>query len=93
VKEPPRVYIDGQVRKPGAIEIVRSLSVLEAITRSGGFLEDTAKKNEVIVLREDQSGQTFLIKVDIEASLSGEDLSQNIQLHPRDFVQVPRSFF
>ena len=93
VKEKPSVYVDGQVKRPGKIEIIGSLSVLEAITRSGGFLEDTAKKNEVIVLREDQSGQTFLIKVDIEASLSGEDLNQNIQLHPRDFVQVPRSFF
>ena len=93
VKEPPRVYINGQVKTPGPIEIVRSLSMLQAIARSGGFMEDTAKKNEVIVLREDQSGQTFVIKVDIEASLSGEDLSQNIQLHPGDFVQVPRSFF
>jgi protein involved in polysaccharide export with SLBB domain len=93
VKEKPSVYVDGQVKRPGKIEIIGSLSVLEAITRSGGFLEDTAKKNEVIVLREDQSGQTFVIKVDIEASLSGEDLNQNIQLHPRDFVQVPRSFF
>jgi protein involved in polysaccharide export with SLBB domain len=93
VKEQPSVYVDGQVKSPGKIEIVGSLSVLEAIARSGGFLEDTAKKNEVIVLREDQSGQTFVIKVDIEASLSGEDLSQNIQLHPNDFVQVHRSFF
>jgi protein involved in polysaccharide export with SLBB domain len=93
VKEPPRVYIDGQVRSPGPIEIVRSLSVLEAISRSGGFMEDTAKKDEVIVMRRDQSGHTFVIMLDITAALNGEDLSQNIQLHPYDFVQVPRSFF
>jgi len=93
VKEPPRVYIDGQVRQPGAIEIVRSLSVLEAIARSGGFIEDTAKKDEVIVMRRDQSGHTFVITLDITATLSGKDLRQNIQLHPNDFIQVPRSFF
>ena len=93
VKEPPRVYVDGQVRSPGTIELVGSLSLLQAIARSGGFKEDTAKTDEVIVMRRDQSGHTFVITLDIEATLSGKDLSQNIQLHPNDFIQVPRSFF
>jgi len=93
VKEQPSVYVDGQVKSPGKIEIVGSLSVLEAIARSGGFMEDTAKKDEVIVMRQDQNGNSFVIKLDIAAALSGKDLSQDIQVLPYDFVQVPRSFF
>ena len=93
VKEPPRVYIDGEVRNPGPIEIVRSLSVLQAIALSGGFKDDTAKKDEIIVMRKGEGGHTFVILLDITSTLSGKDLSQNIQLHSGDFVQVPRSFF
>jgi len=93
VKEPPHVFVDGQVNSPGAIEIVGSLNVLQAIALASGFKPDTAKKDEVIVMRQDQSGHTFVIKLDIAAALSGEDLSQNIQLFPDDFVQVPRSFW
>jgi polysaccharide export outer membrane protein len=93
VKEKPHVYLDGQVNSPGVIEIVGSLNVLQAVALANGFKTDTAKKDEVIVMRRDQSGHTFVIELDIEAALSGKDLSQNIQLHPYDFVQVPRSFF
>jgi protein involved in polysaccharide export with SLBB domain len=93
VKEQPHVYLDGQVNSPGVIEIVGSLNVLQAIALAHGFKTDTAKKDEVIVMRRDQSGHTFVITLDIEAALSGKDLGQNIQLHPYDFVQVPRSFW
>ena len=93
VKEHPHVYLDGEINRPGVIEIVGSLNVLQAVALANGFKTDTAKKDEVIVMRQDQSGHTFVIELDIEAVLSGKDLSQNIQLHPYDFVQVPRSFF
>ena len=93
VKENPHVYLDGQVNSPGVIEIVGSLNVLQAVALANGFKTDTAKKDEVIVMRRDQSGHMIIIELDIEAALSGKDLSQNIQLHPFDFFQVPRSFF
>ncbi len=93
VKEPTIVYIDGEVGSPGAFEIVGSLSVLQVVALAGGFKQDTAKTDEVIVIRRDQSDHPFVIKLDITAALSGEDLSQNIQLLPDDFVHVPRSFW
>ena len=93
VKEPTIVYIDGEVGSPGVFEIVGSLSVLQVVALAGGFNEDTATKDEVIVIRRDQSGHPFVIKLDITAALSGKDLSQNIQLLPHDFVHVPRSFW
>ena len=93
VREQPSVYLDGQVKNPGVIQIVGELSVIEAITLANGFIEDTAKKDEVIVIRKDQKGQSFVIKLNIEAALSGKDLSQNIQLFPDDLIRVPRSFW
>jgi protein involved in polysaccharide export with SLBB domain len=93
VKEPPHVYLDGEVNSPGVIPIVGSLNVLQAVALANGFRTDTAKKDEVIVMRRDQSGHTFVITLDITAALNGKDLSQNLQLLPYDFVQVPRAFW
>ncbi|HNP31338.1 MAG TPA: polysaccharide biosynthesis/export family protein, partial [Nitrospirales bacterium] len=88
VREPYRIYVDGQVRSPGEYEIVGSLSVLQAIARAGGMNTDTAKTGDVKVIRRDQDGQAFVIIVDLDSALSGGDLSQDIRLLPYDFVFV-----
>lgn len=93
VREPFRIYVDGQVKSPGEFEIVGSLSVLQAIARAGGMLEDTAKKSDVKVIRKGQDGQKIVIKVDLNRALNEGALSQNIRLLPSDFVYVPRSFW
>ncbi len=93
VRAPYRIYVDGQVRTPGEYEIVGSLSVLQAIARAGGMMQDTAKTSDVKVIRRDQDGQAFVINVDLDSALNGGDLSQDIRLLPYDFVYVPRSFW
>ena len=93
VRQQPHVYVDGEVSSPGTFEIGDSLSVLQAVALASGFNADTAKKDEVIVIRRDQNGQQFVIKLDINAALTGKDLTQNIPLLPNDFVFVPRSFW
>ncbi len=93
VREQPKIYVDGEVGSPGTFEIGGSLDVLQAVALARGFKPDTAKKDEVIVIRRDQNGKQFVIKLDIDAALSGRDLSQNISLLPNDFVFVPRAFW
>ena len=93
IREPYRIYVDGEVAKPGEYEMVGSISVLQAIARAGGMKEDTAKKSSVKVIREDQDGQRFVINVDLDGALNGGDLSQDIRLLPSDMVYVPRSFW
>ena len=93
VREPYRIYVDGEVKTPGEFEIVGSLSVLQAIARAGGLKRDTAKTSDVKVIRRDQDGQPFVIAVDLNRALNGGDLSQDIRLLPYDFIYVPRSFW
>ena len=93
VREPHRIYVDGQVKSPGEFEIVGSLSVLQAIARAGGMKEDSAKASNVQVIRRDQDGQAFVIILDLDSALSGGDLSQDIRLLPSDHVYVPKSFW
>lgn len=93
VKEQPSVYVDGEVKNPGVIPIVGELYAMEAITLSNGFKDDTAKMDEVIVIRKDRKGHSFVIKLDLKSASSGKDLSQNIQLFPDDLIRVSRSFW
>ncbi len=93
IREPYRIYVDGQVGKPGEFEIVGSLSVLQAIARAGGLREDTAKKRDVKVIRRGPDGQAFVISINLNQILDGGDISQDIRLHPYDILYVPRSFW
>ncbi len=93
VRDQPKIYVDGEVGSPGTFELGDSLNVMQAVALAGGFKADTAKKDEVVIIRRDQNGKQFVIKLDINAALTGQDLSQNISLLPDDFIYVQRSFW
>jgi polysaccharide biosynthesis/export protein len=93
IREPYRIYVDGEVSRPGEFEIIGSLSVLQAIARAGGLKPDTAKKSDVKVIRRGLDGQAFVINIDLDKVLKQGDLSQDIRLLPYDILYVPRSFW
>ncbi|GJL65252.1 MAG: sugar ABC transporter substrate-binding protein [Nitrospirales bacterium] len=92
VQEYPKVYVDGEVNHPGTFRYLDSLSVLQVVALAGGFTS-IANKGEVTVIRRNQKGHPFVIKLDANAFLIGQDLTQNIPLLPNDFVYVGRSFW
>ncbi|MEN6438147.1 MAG: polysaccharide biosynthesis/export family protein [Syntrophobacter sp.] len=85
-----KVYVGGEVAQPGTKELVGPTTVLNAVAMSGGFKE-TARTNEVIVLRRGPDQQPFLITLDSEKAMKGIDTKQDIFLQPYDMVLVPRS--
>ncbi|MCA9470435.1 MAG: polysaccharide biosynthesis/export family protein [Nitrospirales bacterium] len=84
-----RVYVDGEVEKPGELELSGPLTVMQAIARAEGATEKAWQ--EAIVIRRIYGKQPLVIPVDIEAVLTGEDFTQDIGLVPFDIVYVPRS--
>ena len=88
-----QIYVLGEVKKPGAIQLPaeRRLTVLEAITLSGGFT-DLAATDRTKVLR-NSDGQNQNIKVEISRITKQGDKSADIYLEPNDTVYVPQSFF
>ncbi len=84
-----RVYVDGEVEKPGEQELLRPLTVMQAISRAEG-LTDKAWK-EALVIRRIGGQEPLVIELDLNAVLTGEDFSQDIVLVPYDIVYVPRS--
>lgn len=83
-----RIYITGEVRSPGAYPYTPGLSLMELITTAGGFTELAEKKAVRIHRRVGRRAK--LIDVNVEDIIKTGDLSKDVELHPRDVVEVPR---
>jgi len=85
-----KVFVLGQVRKPGLLELRESMTLLEAVARAEGFT-DQAKLRNVIVVRGGVSAPE-LIAVNVEDLLERGDVSSDMVLRNGDIVYVPRKF-
>lgn len=84
-----RVYVGGEVNKPGTVAIPGSITALEAIMEAGGFNNESAKLRNVVLLR--LQGTTWKGTVlDLSKPLKG-NASVLLELQPRDIVFVPRT--
>jgi polysaccharide biosynthesis/export protein len=83
-----RVYVVGEVAKPGLLEIDDvPMTVLEAVNRAGGFSGE-ADHSRVLLTRK---GSTY--RVDIQAMYEKGATEQNALLEPGDILNIPdRSF-
>lgn len=85
-----KIYVDGEVNKPGDFVVATPLTLLQAIAGAGGFKE-TAGNNQVIIIRKTLDPKPLIITADVEAAVAGRDLTQDIPIYPLDIVYVPRS--
>jgi polysaccharide export outer membrane protein len=83
-----KVFVFGEVQKPGTFPFEENMSIVQAITLAGGFGK-LASKNAVIVTRQ-VGGEERKIKVAVESI--GEGREKNFALRPGDIVYVPESF-
>ena len=85
-----RVFVGGEVKKPGTMSLAGPLTVLQAISQAEGFTE-AAKIGDVILIRRGAKNEPTSIVVDLKRAMNGEDPSQDMQLKPYDIIYVPRS--
>ena len=86
-----RVYVGGEVRSPRFVSLGGNMSVLQSIFAAQGFKE-TAKPENVIVVRKGPDNRPVAMVVDVGAVMSGERIENDIYLMPSDIVYVPKSF-
>ena len=82
-----KVFVVGQVAKPGAFPLTGDLTVLQVIALAGDVLEYAKATNVVIVRKEDGREQRF--KFNYKQVVKGKNTEQNILLKPGDTVIVP----
>jgi protein involved in polysaccharide export with SLBB domain len=84
-----KVFVFGQVHKPGTFAYELNMSVIQAITLAGGF-NPLAAKNDTTVTRQIDGRKTKL-RVRVEAIAEGSE--RNFVLKPGDIIFVPERFF
>jgi polysaccharide biosynthesis/export protein len=83
----PRVYITGEVLRPGPYIIKPRISVMQAIALAGGLGPFAAKRR--IQLHRKINGVDSISLFDYEAYAGGLDATGNITLHQGDVIIVP----
>jgi polysaccharide export outer membrane protein len=82
-----KVYVIGEVVRPGEYQLGRPITAVQAISLAGGFTP-FAGRGRIQILRQKAGGETS-IPFDYEAVANGENLAANIELQPGDTVIVP----
>jgi len=82
-----RVYVIGQVNRPGVFPIVRNVDVMQALSMGGGT-STYAALNKIKILRR-ENGKLIAIPFEYGEIEKGKHLEQNILLKAGDVVVVP----
>ena len=93
VKSRGTVYVSGQVRSQGPIEIPAEdrLTVSKAILKAGGFAEFSDNR-KVKLVRSKADGKVETIIVDVDAILTKGQIDKDPVLQADDRIIVPRKF-
>jgi polysaccharide export outer membrane protein len=85
-------YIIGQVKQPGSYPYLdREITLVEAISKAGGFTEIAARNRTRIIRVED--GVEKIIQVQVDAITDAGKKQQDVIVQPGDVIVVPESFF
>ena len=87
---PQRYFIGGEVDNAGTYEIHGPITLAQALQEAGGLLE-SARRQQIILIRPDGSGSRVGFAIDMKKVLSGEAPEQIVYVQPQDVVFVPRS--
>lgn len=84
-----RVYVLGQVQRPGTFPFEDGMNIIQAITLAGGFGQ-LADQGGTYVTRKVQGSEK---RVDVSVTSIREGRESNFRLEPGDIVYVPESIF
>jgi polysaccharide biosynthesis/export protein len=78
-----RVYVVGEMLRPGEFPLAGGMTVLKALALAGGFKE-FARRDGIVVVRGDQ-----VIPFHYKRVVEGRDMSENVLLTAGDTIVVP----
>jgi polysaccharide biosynthesis/export protein PslD len=84
-----KVYVGGQVAKPGFVPYREGMTPLQAIVERGGFVDDANTDTILYITRVGDAVQSQ--RLDLEAVMDGES-SEQVVMSPDDIIIVPRTF-
>jgi len=85
-----RIYVLGEVQRPGQYVLKENMTALSAISLAGGPIPDRGKLKGTMVIRGDPANPQR-IKLDISKMIATGDRRQDVPLQPGDLVYVPKT--
>jgi polysaccharide export outer membrane protein len=82
-----RVYIMGEVNRPGMFPLLPNMTILQLVTTAGGFTQ-FANTSKVRLLR-NENGKQVAYSFNYKEVLAGRQPEQNLTLKPGDSIVVP----
>ena len=83
-----KIFVLGEVNKPGTFKFEDNMSIVQAITLAGGF-KTLAAKNRIVLTRVVDGAEQ---KYEVPVERIGQGREQNLLLQPGDIVYVPESW-
>jgi polysaccharide biosynthesis/export protein len=83
----PMIYLLGEVRKSGAHQIAKPITIIEAIAMAGGYLNSAHTENIIVVRR--RQDRVVARRLNLGSAITAS--SAPFLLEPDDVVFVPRS--
>jgi protein involved in polysaccharide export with SLBB domain len=84
-----KVFVFGEVQKPGTFTFEDGMSIVQAVTLAGGFTRSAAQNSTSVTRR--VNGAEVKMKVTVQDIALGK--APNFTLEPGDIVFVPESLF
>ncbi len=88
--QPLKVFVGGEVGKPGVYDMPGDIDARRAVIEAGGFLY-TAKRSEVIVIRRGRGGVAMMRTVDLSKPFKDAAHADLVPLRRFDVVYVPQT--
>lgn len=82
-----RIYVTGEVTRAGAFPLLPNMTVLQALSSSGGFTQFARLKNIYLLRIED--GKQVKLPFNYKEAVNGKKPEQNVLLQPGDVIVVP----
>jgi len=85
-----RVYIGGEVARPGYVVLAADMTPLQAVLQCGGF-KKSAKLESVLLLTPGTEGKFSAARVNM-GQVVNQGVPERVRLHPNDVVYVPATW-
>lgn len=85
-----KVFVGGEVDKPGIYDMPGDINALQAVIMAGGF-KTTAKRDGVIVIRRGAGGRAMMRTANLLRGITDPSQTDAVPLRRFDVVYVPRT--
>jgi polysaccharide export outer membrane protein len=88
--QPLRVFVGGEVQKPGVYDMPGDINALQAVIMAGGFTA-AAKRTQVVIIRRGPDGRAMMRTANLLREVSDPGETDAVPLRRFDVIYVPRT--